>query len=89
MIVTCPACQHSYDDARCTMICPHEAFLTEAQAQRKDLAASMVGKNIAFADGGPQAPRRIQSIDWDGFITLAGGPAHHRYNPNIFKVIEP
>lgn len=90
MIQTCPKCHKEYDDARRNTFCPHAAFITEAEAKRKDYAMSLIDKVIRFRSGyGPHGPQRIQSIQSSGFITLAGHPAHHLYEPTLFEEITP
>jgi hypothetical protein len=85
----CAECQLSYDDARCSTICPHEAFITAAEALRKDRAGAMLHKDLRWQGSKTGTVVRIQSVTSQGFVTLAGYPAHHLYNPNLFEVIEP
>ena len=86
MNVTCEECGSAYDDARCSTLCPHEAFLTEQQAARKDRAMAMLGKDLQFTNGAPSpTPIRILAVHGDGFVTLRDFPFHHRYNPDGLK----
>lgn len=81
---TCAACGETYDDARCSTLCPHRAFLTEEQARQKDTAIALLGRLVHFnhQPGGPYY--RVTSVGWDGAVTL------HRltgeFHPDLFTI---
>jgi hypothetical protein len=72
MTRVCTDYQRGYDDARQTTICPHEAFLTKSEAQRKDAAMSLIGKPVRFRHRPDDAPTTIECVDHVGFIQLRG-----------------
>lgn len=90
---TCDDCGSAYDDARCTTICPHEPFLSVDQAERKDRANELLGRDLWFPEragwrGDAAPPYRIQSIAWDGMVSLAGRPGSY-FEPRMFLVKAP
>lgn len=86
MIVTCHDCQKSFDDARRSTICPHDQFLPDDLIEQKDLAISLIGKDLCFAHE-PTGPRyRIQSVSFDGMVTLAGDKMVGEFAPHLFVV---
>lgn len=88
MRLTCPDCRKRYDDARCSTICPHEQFMPDDLIAQKDLACSLIGKDVCFnhmMDG----PRYcVQSIGWDGMVTLAGDEMVGEFAPHLFTVVK-
>lgn len=85
MITKCPDCNASYDDARLSTICPHEAFLTVQQAEQKDLAMKLAGKRVSFVNMSDTAVYRIRAVRWDGMVELdelAG-----EFAPHLFVVV--
>ncbi len=70
MLRECEDCGENYDDARCLTYCPHHEFLDAASLERKDLAITLVSRDLHFANqvGGPRY--RIESIDWIGMVTI-------------------
>lgn len=90
MIVFCLKCKKFYDDARCNTLCPHEQFLPDHLIEQKDLAASLIGKDIRFnhmTDDGHCY--RVQSIGWDGMVTICGGDElPGEFAPHLFTVVK-
>ena len=84
MIVTCPDCGATYDDADCWTICPHRQFLCGEDAQRKKAALKLIGKLVRFANE-PEGPwGRVQFVTWDGMVGIEGGSGE--FDPNLFVV---
>lgn len=84
MIMTCLKCDVSFDDAKCSTICPHVQFLPDNLLVQKDLACLLIGKDVCFAHM-PDGPRyRIQSIKWDGMVELAGDEMVGEFAPHLF-----
>lgn len=80
----CPECYKIYDDALCLTYCPHERFISDDAARRKDLAFSLVGKRITLK--GYFDESRIQSIDGDGYVNLIG--VLGSFDPYTLEVIK-
>jgi len=82
----CDTCAAPYDDAVRSTICPHERFLSEADQQQKDLALSLIGKDLRWAHDvcGTCPPLRIQSVGWTGMVTLYGWSGE--FAPHVFRV---
>ncbi len=73
MTTTCEACKTAYDDARCTTICPHQEFLTEEQARRKDAAVKLLGRMVARKEQ-PRGPFfRCIGVNWEGNVWIDDG----------------
>lgn len=87
MKVHCLKCRKTFDDARCNTICPHEQFLPDDLIKQKDLAISLIGKDLYF-NHMPDGPRyKVQSVGWDGMITLCGGDElPGEFAPHLFMV---
>lgn len=83
---SCEKCGVDYDDARCSTICPHEQFLPDDLIRQKDLAATLIGKVVRF-NHQPDGPSyRVQSIGWDGMISLAGEELPGWFAPHLFTI---
>lgn len=86
MFMICGDCKKCYDDARRSTECPHGQFLSDDKIERKDLAMSIIGKDVCFAHM-PDGPRyRVQSVGWDGMVTLAGDEMVGEFAPHLFVV---
>ena len=71
MIRECEKCHASYNDATCWTICPHERFISDSDAQRKDRAFSLCGKLIRVLEGNHRGEVcRVRSIDSLGYVTV-------------------
>jgi len=88
MTRTCDRCQIGYDDAAQSTICPHRRWLTEPDQARKDLALSLLGRDLRWADDvcGHCPPLRITSVTWNGMVTLAGWIGE--FTPHDFVALE-
>lgn len=82
MIRTCEECGATYDDLVSVCCCPHERFISDQDAGRKDLAFALVGQDLQFVDkpGGPLV--HIQSIDSRGMVRVTGLDA--QFDPSKF-----
>jgi hypothetical protein len=79
----CDDCQTPYDDAVRSTLCPHPRLLTEAAQARKDLALSLLGHELHWAHM-PEGPAlTIESVGWDGMVTLRGWPGE--FAPHLFR----
>lgn len=83
MLRNCEDCGISYDDGTCRTICPHEPFISNAAKEQKDLAYSLIGKDLQFNHTRDKAPLHIQSIDSVGMVTLRELPGE--FAPHLFK----
>ncbi len=84
MITYCVKCDINYDDAKATTICPHERFISDEIAAQKDLAFSLLDKDLYFAHMREGVPFRIQSIGHDGMVELRGMVG--QFAPHLFVV---
>lgn len=85
MITICSTCHLRYDDALCWTICPHERFISDEDAARKDLACSLFGKKLRFNHMASGA-LEVQAIDYKGMVTIKGMSGE--FAPHLFKVVE-
>jgi hypothetical protein len=79
----CDFCRKSYDDAISNTICPHPRFISQQDAKQKDLAFSLVAKDLQFNHTKDGAPLHIQSINSCGMVTLRELPGE--FAPHLFK----
>jgi hypothetical protein len=91
MIVTCNDCGKHFDDAERWTCCPHEPFMSADDLAQKDLALSLIGKEIRFAHM-PNGPYyRVQSVNYIGMVTIAranGDTMGGEFAPHLFVVQE-
>lgn len=85
---TCEDCGLLYDDARQWTTCPHEPLMSDQDLARKDLACALTGQNLLFFHQEPDhKPYRIQSIGFNGMVTLVG--LEGEYEPSWLVVMTP
>ena len=84
MNVQCDKCHKRYDDAKKWTICPHEQFLSDTQFARKDLAISLIGKDLYFAHRQEGEMFHISTVTWEGMVTLDNLPGE--FTPGLFVV---
>ncbi len=84
MQTTCLKCRKRYDDADRLTYCPHDLIMPRADLEQKKLALALHGKDIVFAHLPDEPARRIQSISWNGMVTVTGMPGE--FAPHIFRV---
>jgi hypothetical protein len=85
MTRTCAVCEAVYDDAVGSTICPHRRFLSEADQQQKDLALSLLGHELRWTHLPDGPPVRIQSVGWNGMVTLDGWTGE--FAPHLFRQV--
>lgn len=86
MLRECEECHARYDDARRWTICPHDSFISDESAKRKDIAFSLIGKDIFWIHLPDGNPERVQSIDANGMVTLKGWAG--AFSPTLFLTKE-
>ena len=79
---TCSACRASYDDAVCWTFCPHDRFISDEHAARKDLAHSLMGKPLLF-DG---VRTRVNYVCGDGMVEIDGFTG--QFAPHLFMIVD-
>lgn len=82
MQTECPKCGASYDDADRSTVCPHALIMPADDLARKKAGLALLERDICFAHepGGPI--RRVQSVAWNGMITLHGMAGE--FAPHLF-----
>jgi hypothetical protein len=82
MMVSCTDCSTIYDDADRSTICPHGLIMPIDDLNRKKAALDLCERDICFAHmpGGPTY--RIQSVSWNGMVTLHGMTGE--FAPHLF-----
>lgn len=84
MIRTCEHCLRTYDDAERSTLCAHPLIMSRSNLKQKDLALTLLGKEVCFAHQ-PDGPRhRIQSVGWSGMVTLSDMPGE--FAPHLFVI---
>lgn len=84
MIVKCEDCGAEFDDADCSTICPHNLIMPAHDLAQKKLALTLIERDICFAHQADGPVHRIQSINWNGMVTLndmVGEFAPHLFVP--------
>ena len=69
-MVPCHDCSTIYDDADRSTICPHNLIMPPADLLQKKLALELCDHDICFAHQPEGSIHRIQSIEWNGMVTL-------------------
>lgn len=84
----CERCSRLYDDMVASTVCPHERFLSPELQAQKDLALSLIGKDLRWAHDacGECGVVRIQSVGWNGMVTLQGWSGE--FAPHVFVIID-
>lgn len=84
MMVTCADCNLSYDDADRSTICPHDLIMPIDDLVQKKLALDLCEKDICFAHQPDGPMHRIQSVNWNGMVTLHDMVG--QFAPHLFVV---
>lgn len=82
MLVICADCKRPYDDAVRWTFCPHERFLTQLQAEQKDLAITLLGKRVRFLHEPQGESYRVTRVGMDGLVSLEGLIGY--FSPRLF-----
>lgn len=86
MMTKCTDCGATYDDADRVTICPHDLIMPAADLEQKKLGLELIGRDICFAHE-PNGPvRRVQSVGWNGMVTITGMAGE--FAPHLFVVKE-
>lgn len=84
MIIKCEQCGVAFDDADRSTICPHAMIMPADDLAQKKAGIALIDRDICFAHQ-PNGPvRRVQSVGWNGMVTLrdmAGEFAPHLFVP--------
>lgn len=83
MIIVCNECQERFDDADRLTYCPHDLIMSREDLEQKKLALSLFEKDITFVHMPEEPARRIQSISWNGMVTVSGMVGE--FAPHLFK----
>ncbi len=83
----CRDCGRTYDDALAETTCPHDRFISDSAAARKDAACALVGKTVRFAHQPDGPDRRVTSISFDGMVTLDSPEVAGLFAPHLFVVV--
>lgn len=70
MRVDCKTCGLSYDDADRNTICPHDLIMPIGDLNQKKAALALCARDICFAHMPDGPSHRVQSVSWNGMITL-------------------
>jgi hypothetical protein len=70
MMVACKECSTIYNDADRSTICPHDWIMPPIDLMQKKLALELIDHDICFAHQPDGSTHRIQSITWNGMVTL-------------------
>lgn len=84
VMTECGLCATKYDDAERSTICPHLLIMPREDLDRKIAALALAehGGWVRWAHlgtHGEDALMRVESISWNGMLTLAGVPG--QYDP--------
>lgn len=81
MIVTCQECQKEYDDALCFTFCPHNQFISEEAAKRKDHAFKVFDSRKKYRVKGTEIIGEVASIDHFGMVSFRGRDLYEVFDP--------
>ena len=82
MLVSCKDCGSEFDDAARLTFCPHDEIMPADDLEQKKLGLALIGKPVRFAHE-PNGPvRSVQSVGWNGMVTLEGMAGE--FAPHLF-----
>ena len=81
MNTVCEHCRTAYDDAERSTLCPHGPIMPPADLARKKRALDLP-RALCFALDPDGAVYHLQSIGWNGFVTVA--ELDGEYPPSLF-----
>lgn len=70
MIVKCKTCNRDFDDADRMTFCPHDFIMPAAELAQKKAALALCERDICFAHMPDGPSHRVQSVSWNGMVTL-------------------
>lgn len=85
MIRHCDRCERRYDDAVAFTFCPHDRFLSDEAAARKDHACKLLGVELSWASEPDGEPVFIESVTHDGMVSIAGHVGV--FAPHLFRPV--
>jgi len=88
MLIQCSSCFKPYDDATHLTFCPHDRFISDETARRKDRAVRLLGQPIKFIDDPDDEVLTLKSIGHDGQVTVKELPGAS-FGPECFEIIGP
>jgi hypothetical protein len=86
MMVSCEKCRTKFDDADRDTGCPHFLIMPRQDLEQKKAALALCERDICFAHEPNGPSHRIQSVSWNGMVTLhdmVGEFAPHLFVPAI------
>ena len=86
MTVQCESCRKTFDDADCTTICPHDLIMPAAMLEQKKRGLALLEKPIRFNHHSSSERLRVQSVGWDGMVTLHGMAGE--FAPHLFTILD-
>jgi hypothetical protein len=84
MMRRCDDCGLDYDDADRLTYCPHEPIMGADDLMQKKAGLALIGRDICFAHQPDGPSHRVQSVGWNGMVTLndmVGEFAPHLFIP--------
>lgn len=85
MMMKCKSCGEMYDDARRFTFCPHDEFISEDIAARKDRACELAGKKLRFRSSRTRC--EISAVASNGMVMLKGW-SYALFSPDLFEVVD-
>lgn len=82
MQVFCRVCRKMMDDAEQSTICPHPLIMSRVDLDQKKLGLSLLGRPVRFAHLPDSKPMRIESVSWNGMVTVEGMAGE--FAPHLF-----
>jgi hypothetical protein len=86
MIRNCVTCRQDYDDAERLTFCPHDRFMSAEDLEQKKAGLALIGKHVCFAHQPTGPSHFVQSVGWNGMVTLGdmvGEFAPHLFIPRV------
>lgn len=81
----CGDCLAKYDDTVCTTICPHEAFISDEDARRKDAAVKLLGSRVRPRGCSTALYFRPLAVDYRGRLIVSDLPGE--WEPDALEVV--
>lgn len=84
MTRNCAFCGSLFDDADQSTVCPHPLIMPVADLAQKKRAIELMSRDICFAHQPAGPTHRIQSVGWNGMVTLHDMPGE--FAPHLFVI---
>lgn len=82
MKVRCETCSTDFDDADRLTFCPHELIMPAADLAQKKMGLALCERDICFQHMPAGPVHRVQSVSWNGMVTLHGMAGE--FAPHLF-----